>query len=41
MNFIDFRMMTDLEHEYDEYVDECKAQGIEPKDLKTWWDELE
>ena len=41
MNFIDFGMMTDLQFEYDDYVEECKENGIEPKDFKTWWDELE
>ena len=41
MNFTNFGMMTDLQFEYDDYVEVCKENGIEPKDFKTWWDELE
>lgn len=31
----------EIEHEYDEYCDECKENGIEPKDMRTWWEEQE
>ena len=41
MSFNNFGMMVDLECEYDEYVNECKAQGIEPMSFQAWWDSLE
>jgi hypothetical protein len=25
---------------YDDYCYECEEKGIEPKDIKTWWEEL-
>lgn len=31
----------EVEHWYDEYCYECEQEGIEPKDIETWWDELE
>ena len=34
-------MYCELELIYEKYVDECKAKGIAPKDIATWWDELE
>ena len=41
MSFVDFGMMVGLEHEYDEYVNECKTQGVEPMSFQAWWDSLE
>ena len=41
MSFVDFGMMVDLEHEYDEYIDECKIQDTEPMSFQAWWDSLE
>ena len=31
----------EAEHWYDEYCDECEEKGIEPKDIETWWKELD
>lgn len=38
---MDFAMMYDLEVAYDEYVEECKTQGIKEKSLNDWFEELE
>jgi len=31
----------EVEHWYDEYCYECEQKGIEPKDIDTWYEELE
>ena len=31
----------EVEIEYDDYCYECEKKGIEPKDIETWWEELE
>ena len=41
MSFMDFGMAVDFQFEYDDYVEECKENGVEPLDIKTWWDNLE
>lgn len=32
---------VEVEDDYEEYCEECKQNGIIPKDIKTWWKELE
>ena len=34
-------MNWEVEILYDDYCYECEQKGIEPKDIKTWWDEME
>lgn len=41
VNFGDFGMYSDLMLDYDDYVDECEEQGIEPLTIKEWYDNLE
>ena len=31
---------AEIEILYDEYREECEEQGITPKPIKQWWDEL-
>ena len=33
-------MNCEVELWYDEYVEECKEQGITPKSIAQWWEEL-
>jgi hypothetical protein len=34
-------MMTcEVELMYDDYCEECEQNGIEPKPIKQWWEEL-
>lgn len=39
--FGNFAMYTDLLFYYDDYVEECKKEGKEPKSIKEWYDEQE
>lgn len=32
---------VDIEDDYEAYREECEQNGITPKDIKTWWNELE
>lgn len=34
-------MFCDVELWYDEYVEECKANGVEPLEMMDWWLDLE
>lgn len=33
-------MLCEIEILYDDYCWECKEDGIEPKPMEQWWEEL-
>ena len=39
--FYDFALMVDLEFHYDNYVEECKNNNVEPLTFKEWYESLE